>query len=410
MASRRNPFAVLKFRDYRLLWSTLLISQIGSQMQVVAVTWHIYLLTKSPLSLGFIGLARFLPLLFFSLLGGMVADKFNRKKIILIAQILMTLSATILAVSTFSHIISAPLIYLSLVLASFALAFDTPARQSIVPQLVPRKYLFNAIGLNVTLWQSALVVGPSLGGFAIASLGVGSVYLINVLSFIPIIVALLLVRLPTHQSPDKTAFHWSAIKEGIMFIKSRPLIYSTMILDFFATFFSSATVLLPIFAKDILSVGPKGLGLLYAAPSIGGIIAGLVTSSFHHLRNQGKVLLVAVGVYGIATLLFGLSRSFFLSLIFLCLTGIGDVVSAVIRNTIRQMTTPDHLRGRMTSINMIFFMGGPQLGEVEAGFLAASIGTPASVIVGGMGTLVTTTIIAALIPKLRNYHGDEVIV
>lgn len=182
-----------------------------------------------------------------------------------------------------------------------------------------------------------------------------------------------------------------------------------MILDFFATFFSSATVLLPAFAKDILAVGPKGLGLLYAAPSVGGIVAGLIVSSFHNLKNQGKILLSAVFVYGLATILFGISRSFYLSLLFLGLTGVGDVVSTVIRNTIRHSTTPDYIRGRMTSINMLFFMGGPQLGEVEAGILAAAIGTPLSVVVGGIGTIIATALITVLIPKLRKYQGDEVL-
>lgn len=183
-----------------------------------------------------------------------------------------------------------------------------------------------------------------------------------------------------------------------------------MLLDFFATFFSSATVLLPIFAKDILAVGPKGLGILYAAPALGAVIAGLIVSSLGHLKNQGKILLGAIIIYGMATIFFGISRSFFLSLIFLFLTGVGDVVSTIIRNTIRQLTTPDYLRGRMVSVNMIFFMGGPQLGEAEAGILAAAIGTPASVVVGGIGTIIATLMLAFFIPKLKNYQGNKVVV
>lgn len=410
MKTHRNPFVVLRFRDFRLLWTNLLISQIGSQMQVVAVVWHVYLLTKSPLSLGIIGLVRFIPLIFLSLFSGIIADRFDRKKIILISQTIMALSSLLLTIATFTNHISPTIIYFSLALASAAFAFDMPSRQSLIPQLVPKEYLMNAIGLNSTMWQIAFVLGPSLGGFAIAAFGVGSIYLINTISFFPIIIGLFLMKSYHNESMNKTSLSFAAIKEGIAFIKSKPLIYSTMILDFFATFFSSATVLLPIFAKDILAVGPKGLGILYAAPAIGGIVAGLITSSFHHLKNQGKILLVAVIVYGIATALFGLSHSFYLSILFLALTGIGDVVSAVIRNTIRQLATPDHIRGRMTSINMIFFMGGPQLGEVEAGFLAAAIGTPMSVVVGGVGAVIATLIIAAFTPRLRKYQGDEVIV
>lgn len=167
MFPQRNPFKVLRFRDFRLLWSSLLVSLIGSQMQIVAVTWHVYLLTKSPLSLGIIGLARFIPLMFVSLIGGIAADRFDRRKIILISQAAMTLSALILAVATFTNNVSANIIYFSLAISSFAAGFDTPARQSLTPQLIPKKYLVNAIGLNTTLWQTAMVLGPSLGGFAI---------------------------------------------------------------------------------------------------------------------------------------------------------------------------------------------------------------------------------------------------
>jgi MFS family permease len=378
-------------------------------MQVVAVNWQIYLHTSSALSLGFIGLARFLPVLFFSIFGGIASDTVNRRRLMFVTHLAMMGFSTVLAVTTFTGHINPLLIYLLIAGNSVASAFDTPARQSIVPLLVPKNYFMNAVSLNTILWQSAVVIGPSIAGFVIAISGVGIVYLLNALSFLAVIIALIAMN-PLSQTVSKeTGFSLKAVMEGLSFVRRSPIIYSTMFLDFFATFFSSATVLLPIFAKDILRVGPTGLGFLYAAPALGAVIAGLIVSSLGHLKNQGKILLSAVCLYGLATILFGISKSFYLSLLFLFLTGVGDVVSTIIRNTIRQLTTPDYLRGRMVSVNMIFFMGGPQLGEAEAGILAAAIGTPASVVVGGIGTIVATLILSYFIPKLKNYQGDEVL-
>jgi MFS family permease len=293
---------------------------------------------------------------------------------------------------------------------SLAGVFDTPARQSIVPLLVPKEQFVNAVSLNTTMWHTAIVLGPSISGFVIAALGVSIVYAFNSATFLVSFIAIVLMTKVGRETTTRSSFSLASVSEGLRFVFRTPLILSSMLLDFFATFFSSATVLLPIFAKEILSVGPQGLGILYAAPSLGAVTGGLFISSFRHVRNQGKLLISAVLFYGAATFLFGFTRHFALSLILLYLTGMGDVVSTIIRNTIRQMTTPDHLRGRMVSVNMIFFMGGPQLGEVEAGLLAAVVGTPASVAIGGLGTIIATLLIAYLVPKLRKYRGDEIIV
>lgn len=405
-----SPFSALKFRDFRLLWISFLISRIGSEMQVVAINWHMYSLTGSPLSLGLIGLARFIPVLIFSIFAGITADILDRKKLMIAAQIMMIFSSVTLAVATFGHFISPMLIYATIAFSSVASAFDTPARHAIVPHLVPKKYFMNAVSLNTILWQSAILIGPSIGGFTIAMLGEGYIYAFNAITFIAVILALLLISPIVKTVEKNTSFNVASIRTGFTFVVRHPIILSTMLLDFFATFFSSATVLLPIFAKDILMVGPQGLGILYAAPSIGAVTAGLITSSFGHFKRQGKILLSAVFLYGLATLLFGLTRSFYPALLFLALTGIGDIVSTIIRNTIRQLSTPDYLRGRMVAVNMIFFQGGPQLGEAEAGILAALWGTPASVVIGGAGTMLATILIAVLVPKLRKYQGNELAV
>lgn len=377
-------------------------------MQAVAVAWQIYLLTGSALSLGIIGISRFLPTILFSLFSGIAADKIDRKKIIMYTQIFMMGLSLLLAFFTFTGKIVPALIFVFISLNSLFGVFDTPARQAYIPALVPHKDFLNAVSLNVLVFQTGIVLGPCIAGIVIAYLGIGSVYLINAISFLGVILALLFIKAPQKPIQSDVSFDLKSIKKGFSFVFKTPIIYSTMILDFFATFFSSATVLLPVFAKDILMVGPKGLGFLYAASSLGAVSAGLIISSIRKLNHQGKILLTAVFFYGLTTILFGLSKSFILSLLLLFLSGSADAVSTIIRNTIRQVVTPDNLRGRMVSINMVFFMGGPQLGEAEAGLLASFIGVPGSVIIGGFGTVLITTLLTYLIPKLKNYKGHEI--
>ena len=409
MEKYKSPFIALKYRDFRLLWLGLLVSSVGTQMQIVAITWHIYEMTHSPYFLGLVGLSRFIPLLIVSPFAGIVADMLNRKKMMFIAQVIMAITALILTVATITHIISPALIYIALAINSIANAFDTPARQSLVPVIVPKKDLVNAIGLNTLMWQSSIVIGPSVAGFLIAFFGVSSIYFFNALSFLGVMVALLLMGPIKQIIASSTSFSLSSLKEGFAFIRRSPLIWSTMILDFFATFFASANVLLPVFAKDILKVGPQGLGFLYAAPSIGALVAGFIFSSFKEVKKQGKILLVCIVIYGLSTIMFGLSRSFYLSLIFLAITGVGDIISTIIRNTIRQIATPDYIRGRITGINMIFFQGGPQLGEIEAGVVAGLVGSPFSVVIGGIGTVLAAVVVGIIVPKLRHYEGHELI-
>lgn len=400
-------YPALKSRDFRLFWLAQFVSNSGNQMQIVAVNWQIYLLTNSPIALGLIGLFRFLPIITFSLIGGSFADVYNRKKIMAISQIILGTLSLILAFTTFTNTITPTFIFAITIIASIAMSFDMPARQAFVPSLVEKKYLPNAMSLNAIMWQTASIVGPSLAGIFIAQLGVAGIYAIDAASFIVVLFSLLFIKTPGNLHVGKTYVSAAAIKEGLKFVKSKTLIWSTMLLDFFSTFFSSATALLPIFAKDILLVGPQGLGLLYAAPAIGAVIAGFVLAHLGTIRRQGYVLLLAVAFYGAATALFGISRVFWLSVAALMLVGAGDSVSVIIRNTIRQLSTPDYIRGRMVSVNMIFFMGGPQLGEFEAGMLAALMGAQLSVVTGGLATIIVVAIMAVKIPHLRRYDVHE---
>ncbi len=405
-----SRFVALRYRNFRLLWSGQLISMAGSTMQTAAILWHVSLLVPENLkglALGFVGLTRVVPVVVFSLVSGVVADALDRRKLMLGTQASMALVAAVLAFLTERGLHSVWPVYALAALGSSAGAFDGPARQSLIPNLVAREHLANAISLNTMMFQFASVAGPSLAGVVIATRGVGWVYALNALSFLCVIVALLLMRdVPAVADSDKGEISLKAAAEGLRFVFSSPMIRSTMLLDFFATFFSSATALLPIFAQDILHVGARGYGWLYAAPSIGALVASVsIVGILDRMRGRGTVLLWSVAGYGLATVLFGYSRLFSVTLVALALTGATDTVSMVLRNLIRQLETPDHLRGRMIGVNMLFYMGGPQLGELEAGLVANWLGAPFSVVSGGIGCLIATGWIAERTPGLRRYRS-----
>lgn len=399
----------LHYRPFRLLWSGLLISIAGSQMQVAALLWHIRTLTDQPIALGGIGLARIVPIVIFSLIGGAVADSLNRRKLMFLTQTVMALSALALAWLTFSGQVTLVHIYLLTALQATAGAFDTPARQSLVPNLVPARVLPNAFSMSSIAFQSGAIIGPAAGGLVIASLGLGYAYLFNAISYGAVIVALMLMG-PVKQvttSNGKPAVSLIAIREGVGFILGHPIILSTMLLDFFATFFSSARTLLPIFARDILHVGAMEYGWLVSADSIGAVLAAIIFSQLGEVRHQGRVFLWAVVFYGLATVAFGVAPTFTVALFALMLIGASDSVSMIIRSTIRQLQTPDYIRGRMVSINQIFFMGGPQLGEIEAGVVAQLLGAPFAVVSGGLASVLAVIWVAHRWPQLRSYSGDE---
>ncbi len=408
-------FAALRHRDFRLLSAGLLLSFTGSYMQTAAVLWHVSLLVpddRRALALGFVGLARIGPILLFSLVSGVAADALNRRTLMLVTQSMMAVLAAVLAVLTFRGLTAVWPIYVLAACSSAAGAFDLPARQALLPSLVPRADLPNAISLNTIAGQSASVAGPALGGLLIATTNIGWVYAANALSFLFVIGALVLMtgQGTSHivsgaaGTPPRSAFTLAAAADGLRFVFRAPLIRSTMLLDFFATFFSSATALLPIFAQDVLHVGARGYGWLYAAPAAGALAASAVmVRAVDLIERRGQVLIGAVLVYGAATVAFGLSTVFWLTFTCLAITGAADIVSTVFRNLIRQLETPDALRGRMTGVNMMFFMGGPQLGELEAGLVAHWAGPIVSVVSGGLGCLAATTWVAARTPALRAY-------
>ncbi|MDT5060221.1 MAG: hypothetical protein QOH63_680 [Acidobacteriota bacterium] len=406
---RRSSFTALQYRDFRLLWIGQLVSVTGSQMQLVAINWHVYLLTKSPLALGAVGLVRVVPIILCSLLGGLVADAFDRKRLILGAQTIMLLSAGVLAAITASGLHSVWPVYLLTAISSAAVAFDNPARQALLPMLVPAADFPNAVSLGMIALHVSMISGPALAGIILSSLGPALVYALNALSFLAVIIAVLLMRASGRADSggnEASRVSVGALREGLSFVWRTPIIVQTMTLDFIATFFASATALLPIFAVEILHVGARGLGVLAAAPAAGSVIAALSMARLGMLSRQGATVIGSIAVYGAATIAFGLSKVFWFSLLMLALTGAADTVSTVLRQTIRQLVTPNHLRGRMTSVNMIFFMGGPQLGEMEAGVLARLAGAPLSVVLGGVGCLIAVVLAAQRATSLLGYRGE----
>ena len=420
----RSRLVALQHRDFRLLWSGRLLSTTGSQMQNIAVSWHIFALLRDQtvtlslfgqqlelsagaLGLGSLGLVRVIPIAIFALLGGVLADTRDRRTLLIWVQTAAAIFSATLAILTFTDVVTVPLIYLLSAAGAAAAAFDEPARQSIVTNIVPREHMTNAVSLNTLLWQIATILGPGLAGFLVGQFDVGMVYAIDAISFGAVIVSLLLMQYRGKAAVSTQGLGWQALVDGVRYTYRTRLIWSTMLLDFGATFFASARTMLPIVATEVLGLGVEGYGLLATAQPVGAVIAGSIVALRRDIKRQGIVLLISVSVYGLATALFGLSTVFGLSYVLFGLTGAGDTVSTVIRGTLRQLLTPDELRGRMTSVNMVFFMGGPQLGELEAGLVASLFGAPVAIVTGGLATLLLTGWIAWRYPRLRQYENVD---
>jgi MFS family permease len=420
-----RPYDALKHRDFRRLAITQLLSLVGSQMQNVAIDWHVWVLTGSPLALGLVGLVRVVPIVTLSLVGGLVADRHDRRRVMLATQAAMMLVALALGAVTLLGRDSVGLVYALTACTSAAGAFDNPARQSLVPRLVPDRDLPGALAILLSAFQLAAIGGPALTGLILAGSahasaasgarahagGLALVYFLNAASFAGVLVTLATLRASgrVERAEGAPAHPIESLREGLRFVFSTPILVWTMTLDFFATFFAGSMSLLPIFADRILLVGPAGYGWLRAAPGIGALVSSVWTSVRGLPRRQGRIFLGAVAAYGVVTIVFGLSRSFALTFAALALVGLTDTISTVVRQTVRQLVTPDALRGRMTGVNMIFFMGGPQLGELEAGFVAslfasAAMGASVAVVSGGVGTILVAAFVAWRARDVRDYE------
>ena len=404
-ARGQTPLAALRHRDFLIYWSGSVLSLVGSQFTAVAMAWQIYELTNSPLEIGLLGLARGVPMLVLLLFGGLLADAVNRRHLMMATQIAQMFVSASLALMTLAGWVTPAVLYAaSLFLALFS-ALEQPARTAIIPNLVPRSDLANALALSGTQRHVASIVGPSLAGFLIARSGATLCYAVDAASWLAMLGALAMMRPLLQAAGGRSALSMKALREGVEFVWTHPVILSMMALDFGQNFFGSGRALLPIYARDILNVGPQGLGLLYAANSAGALVMGTVMSIRRQTRRAGTWVLVSVSAYGVFTTVFGLSQGFWLSFLMLAAAGAANTVSFVLRNTINQLLTPDEIRGRVTSVNSMFTNTGPQLGQFEAGAVASVIGTVGATAIGGL--LVTS--IAAGLAVVRSVRKFEVL-
>lgn len=394
MSHLRELFAQTQFVRF---WVSRLAGIMANQMLMVAVGWHMYDLTASAWDLGMVGLFQFVPALVMTLPAGQVADRFNRARIFAACMLTQAGVASLLLWATLSGHASRELILGLSVALGLARAFQMPAQQALTPLLVPRELLQRAIAVSSSGMEVAVISGPALGGLLYTT-GASTVYVSCTVLMLVAFTLAVLIRYDF--VPARKASSWGDVFAGLHFVWERKLLLGATSLDLFAVLLGGATALLPIYAKDILHTGPVGLGLLRAAPAVGALTMSLVLTRWPLDRRVGPKLLMAVGVFGLATLVFGLSSSFWLSMVALAVTGAADNVSVVTRLTLTQLETPDEMRGRVAAVNSIFIGASNQLGEFESGVTAAALGAVGSVVLGGVGSMLIAAAWSRLFPDL----------
>ncbi|ARU89865.1 MFS transporter [Pseudomonas sp. M30-35] len=396
--SNTTPTLLRHHRPFIAFWLARVATASGFQMLTVAIGWHIYQLTGSVLDLGLVGLAEFLPRVLFMLHTGHVADRYNRARIAAICQTAQALIALALVISSYSGEISREMIFLLAFSLGAARAFEMPATQALLPRLVPPALFPAAVAASASAMQTATIVAPALGGFLFAF---GSVWVYVPTAILYVLACGLMLSLPKHpaqQSKEKASLN--NLLAGIRFIRSRPDVFGAISLDLFAVLLGGATALLPVFAKDILMTGPWGLGLLRSAPAVGALLMSFWLARFPINRQVGRTMFTAVAIFGVATIAFGLSTSFWFSMVVLVVLGAADMISMVIRGAFVQLQTPDAMRGRVSAVNGLFIGASNQLGEFESGLTAHWFGTVPAVVMGGVGTLLVTGTWIKLFPTL----------
>ena len=400
-----DPYLALRYRDFRLLLTGNFIASLGGQMLVLAVGWELYERTDSALALGMVGLVQILPILLLALVTGHVADRYRRKTVVILSQLALVLTSLGLAILSYRHG-SLIAIYGCLLLRGIGSAFNGPAANALPAEIVPEHAFENSVSWRNSIGQTASVAGPALGGTLIAILGgTALVYVLTALAGSTFVVLLLFVK--TRRQPGQVGVRkrepptLRSFGEGIVFLRHTPIILSAITLDLFAVLFGGATTLLPIFARDILGVGPAGLGWLQAAPSLGAVGVSLLLAHRPPMQRAGPTFLLAVTGFGAATIVFGLSRSFELSLAMLFALGGLDSVSMVVRDTLMLTRIPDEMRGRVAAIEGVFVSSSNQLGGFESGLTAQFFGPVLSVVGGGMATILVVAIVASIWPQLR---------
>lgn len=401
VARGHDPYRALRFRDFRLLLIGVILSSLGQQMLTVALGWELYVRTGSALVLGGVGLAQIIPIILLSLPAGHAADRYSRKRIVIIAQVALALVSLGLAALSARHG-PLPLIYGCLACMGAAQAFAGPASSALVALLIPQAVFESATTWRSSAWQLSAVLGPAAGGFLLGLLhGATAIYVLNAAAALSFAVLLLPARARRQTVPVAEEKTMRSLADGLRFLRRTPVILAAITLDLFAVLLGGATTLLPVFARDILHVGPIGLGWLQAAASVGALCMAMVLAYRPAFRHAGRALLSAVAVFGLATIIFGLSRSFALSFLMLFVLGACDNISVVIRSTLVLVRTPDAMRGRVGAVNSLFIGASNQLGGFESGLTAQLFGPAVSVAGGGVGTLLVVLLVAWRWPEMR---------
>lgn len=367
------------------------------QMQVVATGWAVYDLTNNPFDLGLVGLVQFLPRVALTLWAGAIADRHDRRRIAFLCTLVQMIACAMLALGSWTEVLSREGIFGLIAVIGAARAFEMPTMQSMLPNVVPASDFPRGLAMSTAAMQIAIIGGPALAGLIFLA-GVTSVYAVATLFFIVASVAM--VTMPAIRVPKQHARSSESLLAGIHYIAANPVVLGAISLDLFAVLLGGATALLPIFAKDILKVGPTGLGLLQSAPAVGALAMTYFLSRYPLQSRVGRHLFISVAIFGLGTIVFAFSTSFWLSLVTLVVIGAADCVSVVIRHSLVQLETPDDMRGRVSAVNSVFIGASNQLGEFESGMMAAWFGTVPSVAIGGLGTLVIVGLWMRLFPSL----------
>jgi MFS family permease len=396
---------VLRYRDFRLIWSSEVLSQIGTQIQRVAVAWQVFELTGDPFHLGLLGLVRFVPLFLFGLAGGVVADRYDRRQTLILSQLALMGAAGAFAGLTATGSIDLAWIYGLTALSSLFSAVSAPTRHALIPTLVPTASIPSAMSMGVLAFQGAGMAGPAVGGVLVASVGIAASYAVDALSFGLVAIS----AFALHSRPERAAPVISgraAAMEGLHFLRESPVLLGTMSLDFLASFFGASATLMPIFASEIFGGGPQTLGWLLTAPAAGAVVGATIMASRRPLTRPGVGILAAIIVFGLSITAFAFSRNLWLSLAFLAVSGAADSVSVSQRHTLRNLLTPDRLRGRVAAAHSTFAAGGPQLGDVRSGIVASWAGAPVAVAMGGLAAAITALIVARQVPGIARFRWE----
>lgn len=404
-----GPFVAFRFRDFRLFWVGYFISQIGNSMQQMAVSWLLYDMTRSALQLGLNGAFRAVPMIALGLFGGTIADRFDRRRVLFLTQTVLMIFAFLLGFLAQTGHIQVWQVYALTLLAAIVQSVDIPTRQALVPSLVPRSALANAIALNSMLWKSTILLGPSLAGIAISTIGTDGAFYANGLSFLAVVIALLFMKSSSSGTVTAGGFV-KDLQQGLSYVRTQKIILAIMLMEAFSSIFGLDPAMLTIFARDVLRVGASGLGFLQSARGLGAILGSGLLVAIGNTRSQGKVLVYSAIVYGLSFALFGLSPYFLLSLLLIFIAGAADTIWGAVRSTILQTNTPDHLQGRVMGVFGLSSRGLSPLGQVETGLIVPLLGARETTFLGGSLVLCAALLTVWRVPAIYRVRSKAQVV